>query len=114
MQRKTRWGIVCRVEKMYYERMIASNMGYRSAYSDAQLALCSESDFTARLPTEAAASIDVAADPDHERMQQRLQQEQARRAELQGQLQALRKSQKSVSVRAVRWYLERCTIQAAS
>lgn len=84
---------------MYYERMIASNLGHRSAHSDAQLALCTEDEFAANASNEVAARIAAAADPGHERMRQRLEQERKQRAALQERLQVLRKAQTSVAVR---------------
>jgi hypothetical protein len=83
---------------MYYERMVASNMGFESKFTDAQLGLCPQGECDSEMPEVLPAKIQAAGDVKHEIMRQRLLGERHKRKGLKEKLERLRAEQRLVVV----------------
>jgi hypothetical protein len=73
----------CRVEKLFYERMINSNRAYKSHFQDESIDLLGEDEFRSQLPEDEQATLADADDAPHELMKRRLRDEASKREELQ-------------------------------
>jgi hypothetical protein len=88
---------MCRVERMYYESMIASNRSYASKFTEAELGLVPLEEFHRSADTSSQASISQA-DSEHELQRQRLLAEGRAREQLLSTLKQVKQAQKEYLV----------------